>query len=469
MTSQDKNAPLIILFTRLPKPGCTKTRLIPALGAEGAADLQRQMTVHTLNRAQQAARGHEFTLEVHYTGGQRADFQRWLGDDLEYWPQASGNLGARMSKAFTSAFERKFRPIVLMGSDCPQIDESILCDAFTALETKDLVLGPAYDGGYYLIGLRHPTPELFDGVAWGTETVFEQTLRKAKESMLSCHLLKMLSDVDRPEDVALWTVIRKQTAISSSLERISVIIPTLNEAARIGEVLERVMDEPEVEVIIADGGSTDGTCTIAHGLGAIVIHSLPGRGRQMNTGAEIATGKILLFLHADTLPPPGFSHSIREALKQPGNVAGAFRFRLDQRSPLFALVAWLTNIRSSAFHEPYGDQGLFLRASTFAEIGGFRDTPVLEDVIIVRSLRLMGKIVILQEAATTSARRWERLGVLKTFLLHRGVMLAYAMGASPATIAVWLNRFGYYDAQRGNLTQTANSENSQGQRRTSHR
>ena len=346
MISQDKNAPLIILFTRLPKPGCTKTRLIPALGAEGAAELQRHMTVHTLNRAQQAARRHGFALEVHYTGGQRADFRQWLGDDLEYWPQASGNLGARMSQAFAAAFERGCRSIVLIGTDCPQIDESIFREAFTSLETKDLVLGPAHDGGYYLIGLRHPSPELFDGVAWGTETVFEQSLRRAKEAKLSCHLLEMLSDVDRPEDVALWTAISKQTALCSGLERISVVIPTLNEAARIGEILERVMDEPEVEVIIADGGSTDGTCLIAQGLGAIVTHSLPGRGRQMNTGAKIATGKILLFLHADTLPPPGFSHSVREALKQPGNVAGAFRFRLDKRSPLFALVAWLTNIRS---------------------------------------------------------------------------------------------------------------------------
>lgn len=449
MILQNKTAPLLILFTRLPKPGLTKTRLIPALGAKGAADLQRRMTVHTLNRAQSAARRHGFALEVHYTGGERADFEQWLGADLEYRPQAPGDLGARMSQAFASAFERGFRSVVLIGTDCPQLDGNILGEAFSSLESKDLVFGPARDGGYYLIGLRRPSPELFDGVAWGTETVFEETLSKAKDAGCSYCQLEMLSDIDRPEDVAIWTAISKQTAPCSGAERISVIIPALNEAARIGVILERVMDEPGVEVIIADGGSTDDTCAIAQGFGATVTHSLPGRGRQMNAGAEVATGAILLFLHADTLLPTGFAHSIRDALKQPNNVAGAFRFRLDKRSPLFAIVEWLTNIRSSTFHEPYGDQGLFLRASSFSEIGGFRETPVLEDVIIVRALKRMGKIAVLREAAVTSARRWNRLGVLKTFLLHRGVILAYAMGASPATIAVWLNRFGYYSAHKG--------------------
>ena len=458
MTLQDKNAPLVILFTRLPKPGLTKTRLIPALGPKGAADLQRRMTVHTLDLVQSAARRHGFALEVHYTGGEHADFQQWLGADLEYWQQAPGDLGARMAQAFASAFKRGCRSVVLIGTDCPQLDGNILGEAFSSLESKDLVLGPARDGGYYLVGLRRPCPELFHEITWGTATVLEETLFRAKDAGRSYCQLEMLSDVDRPEDLALWTAISKETAPCSGAERISVIIPTLNEAARIGVILGRVMDEPDVEAIIADGGSTDTTCAIAQGFGATVTRSLPGRGRQMNAGAEIATGTILLFLHADTLLPPGFSHSIRDALKQPDNVAGAFRFRVDKHSPLLAIVEWLTNIRSSAFHEPYGDQGLFLRASTFAEIGGFRAAPVLEDVIIVRALKRMGKIVILPESAVTSARRWQRLGILKTFLLHRGVIMAYAMGASPGTIAVWLNRLGYYPTHKGNLTQIASRE-----------
>ena len=273
-------------------------------------------------------------------------------------------------------------------------------------------------------------------------------MTQAKALNLKTVLLETLEDVDRPEDIDTWEGLMKRESASTDAPGISVIIPTLNEAMRIGDSLALVLSEPGIEVVVADGGGTDATCSIARAYGARVVTSPPGRARQMNAGASVATGEILLFLHADTIPPAGFANSIRQALDRPKTIGGAFRIRLDDRTPSLTLVEKLINLRSILISAPYGDQGLFMRASTFRDLGGYRETPILEDVIMIRRLKRKGRIAMLSDPVVTSARRWQRLGILKTFLLHRGVMLAYALGATPETIYAWLRRFGYYPAPR---------------------
>jgi uncharacterized protein len=194
----------LIIFTRFPEPGKTKTRLIPALGPKGAADLQRQMTEQTLIWVRRLAAESTVALEVRFEGGNKRGFQKWLGQGLHFVPQGIGNLGKRMARAFQEAFQEGAGFVVLIGSDCPGLSPSIGSEAFAALEGHDVVLGPANDGGYYLIGLRQMVPQLFDAIPWGTEIVFSKTLDIAKGLGLRMHCLVPLDDVDRPEDLPVW-------------------------------------------------------------------------------------------------------------------------------------------------------------------------------------------------------------------------------------------------------------------------
>jgi rSAM/selenodomain-associated transferase 1 len=199
----------LIIFTRYPEPGKAKTRLIPALGPDGAADLHRQMTEKTVLWARALADQSPITLEVRFEGGNGRRFQRWLGDDLTFLPQRKGNLGERMARAFQEAFQEGAGFAVLIGTDCPGLSASLGSEAFAALQSHDVVLGPATDGGYYLIGLRKMASQLFAEIPWGTEKVFSRTLDIATELGLRVHRLAPLDDVDRPEDLPVWEKSRR--------------------------------------------------------------------------------------------------------------------------------------------------------------------------------------------------------------------------------------------------------------------
>ncbi|PZV09078.1 MAG: hypothetical protein DCF22_19105 [Leptolyngbya sp.] len=194
----------LIIFTRYPEAGKAKTRLIPALGAEGAATLHQQMADYTLIQVQALQFQHPLCVEVRFAGGDRDLMQRWLGTDLMYTVQGEGDLGDRMARSFQSAFNSGVQRAIIIGTDCPDLDESLLEQAFCKLQQQDLVLGPASDGGYYLIGLRRWIPQLFVNIEWSTASVLERTLAIAAELNLSVALLPILSDVDYPADLEIW-------------------------------------------------------------------------------------------------------------------------------------------------------------------------------------------------------------------------------------------------------------------------
>lgn len=191
----------LIIFSRYPEPGKTKTRLIPALGAEGAAVLQRQMTEHTFAQVKELQGVRLVSVEVYFVGGNQHLMQRWLGTSVIYRQQAEGDLGRRMAIAFQTASEAGYERIVIIGTDCPDLNAQLMVKAFQSLEQHDLVLGPAQDGGYYLIGLRRLIPELFTGISWSTAEVLQQTTSIAQKLKLAVTFLPILSDVDRPEDL----------------------------------------------------------------------------------------------------------------------------------------------------------------------------------------------------------------------------------------------------------------------------
>jgi uncharacterized protein len=188
----------LIVFTRYPEPGKTKTRLIPALGEVGAAKLQRQMTEYTLSLVTT-----HISTEVRFAGGDMQLMRDWLGSELIYQEQGEGELGVRMARSLSSAFSSGATQTIIIGTDCPSLNAEILTTAFHQLQQHDLVLGPALDGGYYLIGLQRFIPELFIDINWGTDQVLAQTVKIAQYLDLSVFYLPKLADIDRPEDLAM--------------------------------------------------------------------------------------------------------------------------------------------------------------------------------------------------------------------------------------------------------------------------
>ncbi|MCL2931502.1 MAG: TIGR04282 family arsenosugar biosynthesis glycosyltransferase [Trichodesmium sp. MAG_R03] len=195
----------LIIFTRYPKPGTTKTRLIAALGAEGAANIQSQMTKITITKAKKLSNMMSLLVEVRFAGGNLQLMKNWLRDDLEldlkYQEQGTGDLGERITRAFESAFNQGVKSVVVIGTDCPSLTHEIMLEAFTKLTKSDVIIGPATDGGYYLIGLKKIIPELFQGINWGTSEVLSKTVAIAQNLNLAIDYLPELSDIDRPEDL----------------------------------------------------------------------------------------------------------------------------------------------------------------------------------------------------------------------------------------------------------------------------
>jgi uncharacterized protein len=426
----------LIIFTRFPETGKTKTRLIPALGPKGAARLQRQMTEHIIATAAQVRNRPGLTIEVYHDGGDTDLMQEWLGPQFNYRPQQPGDLGRRMARAFAAAFQDSKKAAVIVGSDIPEISADIIQQAFEGLQKHDLVLGPARDGGYYLIGMNNTIPaqtytRLFEDINWGTGQVLSQTLQTARASGLRFILLEPLGDVDRLVDLHIWQEVKKTAAKPSPVQKISIIIPALNEAATIDRTLSRLEGVDNLEVIVVDGGSIDETAELAASREAKVIQSSPGKAIQMNTGAAAAAGEILVFLHADTLLPEGFSHQIVSALNQKGVAAGAFRLSINSPAARIRFIECMANLRSRFLRLPYGDQALFMKKSLFDEIGGFPEMQIMEDFILIGRLKRKGKIVIVPNAVATSPRRWLHLGVFKTWLINQLIIIAYYLGLPP--------------------------------------
>lgn len=229
----------------------------------------------------------------------------------------------------------------------------------------------------------------------------------------------------------------KDPAFLEPRARISVIVPTLNEQEHICTTLSHVHLAAGDELIVVDGGSTDATVPLAQQFTSLVLQSPAGRARQMNCGARLARGDILLFLHADTLLPRRGLDAVRTAMQRPGTVGGAFRLAFTPSTPALRVIAWGTNLRTRLGRLPYGDQALFVRRCLFETLGGYAEVPFLEDVKLVQVLRRQGKLAFLQQAVCTSGRRWLHEGVISTTVRNNVLMTLYFCGVSPATLKRW--------------------------------
>lgn len=445
----------LIVFSRYPKPGRTKTRLIPALGRKGAADLSRRMTAQTVARALRVRAAlplNTVDVELSYAGEHARRMRRmFLGPDqsVALVPQDDGDLGERMYRVLSRAGRDGVERAVLFGSDIPELTADVMKEALENLTEADLVIGPAEDGGYYLVGagarllskneddiLR----DIFSDIPWGTDAVCDVTMERAASYGLTTALLERLSDVDEPSDLPIWDAARSRRYTVPLNASISVIIPTKNEAAHIGETVSALGMHAGVEVIVIDGFSTDDTSRRARKAGASVIYAPPPRARQLNRAAAAAWGDILFFLHADTAPPENFPGLIREALTRPNVAAASFSLGIRGTGWKLRWVERNATRRSISKGLPYGDQGICVGRELFFDAGGFREIPIMDDYEFIRRICRFGMVVTLPDSVLTSPRRWENLGLVRTTAINQAVILAYRLGVSPERLARWYRR-----------------------------
>lgn len=209
--------------------------------------------------------------------------------------------------------------------------------------------------------------------------------------------------------------------------KISVIIPTLNEAATIGRLIKFLQGIPELEIIISDGGSRDGTTEQIRQRGVVAVPSKPGRGVQLNAGVQVASGGILLFLHADSQLQEATLARIRQSVSK-GNQWGCYRLRFDEDSWFFRILAKASDWRARYLSMCYGDQGIYCTRAFFDSIGGFQDWRLLEDLEFSQRARRRAKACVLKDQIITSTRRFRTHGLWRTLWKMQGVKVLFALG-----------------------------------------
>lgn len=445
--------PRLMIFLKAPRAGVVKTRLARTLGHTGAVRIYRLLADRQLRNLPR-----EWEVEIRFTPDEAAaEMRAWLGPRWIFVPQGEGDLGARLARGFDDAFSRGGGPVLAIGGDCPDLDAATLRDAAQRLLAADVVLGPAVDGGYYLIGLRRSAPTLFTTIAWSSPAVLAETRARAADAGLSCALLTPKEDID---DAAAWArhCARVGAAgaedVTPAAPELAVIIPALNEAAGIRASIERVSScFPTAAVLVADGGSTDGTPAVARAAGAMVLTAPRGRGSQCRAGASSSHSRWMLFLHADTLLPPNAADVVARFTAGERAKVATFRLRFDSAGWFLRLCGWCTRL-DSVFTR-FGDQGILIRRQFYEAIGGFPDWPLFEDVALLQHARRRGRIASLPAYVTTSARRFRARGAWRQQVLNARLLLRYLAGASPHALARLYGRTGAAPAGGPNVTTAA--------------
>jgi len=219
------------------------------------------------------------------------------------------------------------------------------------------------------------------------------------------------------------------------LKTLSAIVPMLNEAAAIASTLGALRrGAPDAEIVVVDGGSIDSSVALAQPLCDTVIGASRGRAQQMNAGARASHGDALVFVHADTLVPSSFAADIASALSDPAVVGGRFDVRLDSAALAYRIIGAMISLRSRISRTGTGDQAIFVRREVFDRLGGFPDLELCEDLEFARRLKRAGRVACLRARVTTSARRWNRDGVVRTIVRMWLIRAMYLMGVAPARL-----------------------------------
>lgn len=446
----------IILFTKVPRPGLVKTRLIAAAGSPSPSEVSSlyvALLEDTLSAVKDLRTRKEVSLFVSFTPADGEDeLRRIVGeyaDDAEFLPQIGTTVTERVRNAFESVFKEGCEAVSLIPGDHADLDGGLLGRAYEALSQgrPSVVLGPTPDGGAFLLGFDRDSFERVRFELENTHLVCADIFRKAKAAGVRCSILESRNDIDDWEDAGrllrrgdlsrtkTWVALRQFSIPADSWARrtkVSVIIPVLNEERVIAGVLDSLGKQTsrEFEVIVVDGGSQDMTVESAWGKAdEIVLVERPSRRGQENVAASEARGDALLFLHADMVVPPTLVSSVIESLSNPRVTGGSCRviFRGTGPGTSFLSAVRLCGGRLLRIHGI--SSGFYVRRSAFERAGGFRDAVMEEAVDLQRRISSLGEFVTLSEVCTTSARRFNRRGrFFPTLVIWVTTVLLTALG-----------------------------------------
>lgn len=418
----------LIIFTKEPLLGKVKTRLAKSIGEEEALRIYKLMLEQILGL-------HVNASKLVFVEAYTDEYQKYF-DEVKCFVQVGENIGQKMANAFKKTFALGYEKALLVGGDIPLLDEQVINKAFAF---EQAVLNPSRDGGYYLIGFHK---ESFSQKAFEidfSDKVFAQTLQALKP--LHVKRGKELFDVDVLEDLRSFDALNLQSKLGlhvksflASLPLISVIIPVYFEGENLPKTLGHLREmakEKNYEIIICD---TPQRTTIeeidTQGL-RTTCSQIAGRAYQLQAGANLARGEVLLFLHADTLLPHHWDEQIKSLHVKQKKLAGAFKLGIKTNSLLLKAIAYFANLRVALTNTPYGDQAQFFSANLFYEIGGYDAIALMEDIAIIKKLHVRGfHVKILQDKVLTSDRRWQKEGIIYATLRNRTLSSLYFFGIS---------------------------------------
>ncbi|MFM8979579.1 MAG: TIGR04282 family arsenosugar biosynthesis glycosyltransferase [Planctomycetia bacterium] len=430
---------MVLLFVRPPRAGRVKTRLARTEGAAEALRTYRALAGEVHATLREAARAGVLDLVLAVADEQPGDLEAvaaWLPGARAAWPQGPGDLGARMERMLLRALAGGAPAVLLVGSDVRGLTAGRLGAALAALAGHDVLLGPTPDGGYGLLGLKAPAPTLLrGGLPWSTPAVAAVTRARAQAAGLRCAELAGLHDVDTAADLA---------GVRPTL---SVLVPVLDEMPRLPGRLAPLLAQAralgdEVEVLVVDGGSQDGSLAAARALcaaapGARVLQAPRGRGTQLAAAAAQARGRWLWTVHADAALAPGLVARVLAFAQRGTHPWAVVRTRIDAPGPLLRVLGMLTDVRAWWLGLPYGDQGVLVKRSLYDRVGGYDAIPLLEDVALAARLRRRQRPArIAGPGLAVDARRWQRLGFWRVTAGNLGLLARFLLGrASPARLA----------------------------------
>jgi rSAM/selenodomain-associated transferase 1/rSAM/selenodomain-associated transferase 2 len=387
-----KNA--FIIFTRVPVPGETKTRLMPYFTPKKCAMLHSCF----LKDIAASCKDIKADIFVCYTPADKESKLHDIFGEISYFPQEGNDLGARMFNAIERVLKIGYGSCILVGTDVPEMRACDIRSAFRILEKKDVVFGPSEDGGYYLVGMKKPIREVFEKQTYGHGSVLENTIRALSEKNISVGLGTEKYDIDTREDISKYRDRMRKNKFLQKTEtgkylmktaKISVIVPTYNEEKTIRPLIKQLREiKDKCEIIFVDGGSTDKTLEYIDP-DFRVLHSPKGRAIQMNLGAGSSTGDIIFFLHCDSELPNRPLEQIRCVMKD--YRVGCFGIAFHSLNFFMFTCRIISNHRIKDRNVVFGDQGIFIDRKLFFDMGMFPEIPIMEDYQFSLGLKARGE------------------------------------------------------------------------------